>query len=108
MREPNDEDVRKNFTIALKAKHPFYSLAWNIGLMKRRGAWSQKFTLVFVAAMVMIMLCVSSVLFVSNPVMAILSPILAITATALLILLYVYMWLAIPIFNFLIKRGIIK
>jgi Tfp pilus assembly protein PilF len=107
MHEPNDEEVRKNFLIALKAKHPFYSLFWKYSMLRRQRVWGVP-RLLFVIFGVFLLFSLIETGASTYPVLEpFLLPFFSI-GILLLALFYLYILLAIPIFNILIKRGLIK
>jgi tetratricopeptide (TPR) repeat protein len=102
MQNPNDESIKKNFFIALKAKHPLYWLFWRYTQLLRRAGRPGFF---FVCAVVVLQLA-----------LAITGTTLLYAYTAPVFLLIVLLVLPValyarivdPLFNFLLKRGWIK
>jgi tetratricopeptide (TPR) repeat protein len=97
MQNPNDEGIKKNFFIALKAKHPIYWVFWRYGLLvKSLGV----FRFVIPLAVLMFIATLTGLI----PDKAIASGL-----HALLYLLYLLFcicsWIINPMFNFFIKRG---
>ncbi|MDQ2716224.1 MAG: tetratricopeptide repeat protein [Chloroflexota bacterium] len=100
MRSPDNANIRKNFLIALKAKHPLYSLFWNYDLLKRRSRPLAILFMLIVIALVRGLLEVGLQFPTLGPFMFL--------AECVLILLMVYLIAINPIFNFLAKRGLIR
>ncbi len=109
MQNPDNPDYRKNFLIALKAKHKYYSLFWHYSLMVR-GAGCMGFLIRYFVFYLLFGLCSACLALVGwavtqeNPFLIIVGVILSILSS----LLFLYFLFANPIFNFLARRGLIK
>lgn len=100
MQYPTDETCRRNFLIALKAKHPAYWLFWQYVTLKRTSRIG------------LTLLLVVGISFVYSAIIGVpaLQPVAYIVALlwVLLILCILCTPIVNPIFNFMIKRGWIK
>ncbi|GCE31489.1 hypothetical protein KDA_69730 [Dictyobacter alpinus] len=99
MRNPADAVTRNNFFKALKAKNRFYWLFWQYASLRRKlGAGV---SLIFIASIVARVAWNATI---DNPT---LHPIVFVVVF-LYLLFFLYVLTVNPIFNFLIKRGMIK
>lgn len=109
MQNPEDPGYRKNFLLALKAKHKYYSLFWYYSVAVRSAGCAGYLVRYFVI-LTLLGFCNASAEFVFQE-MAQQNPLLIIVSVFLFILsflLFAYFLFANPIFNFLARRGLIK
>lgn len=99
MAAPDNADIKRNFFIALKAKHKFYWLSWHYGLLLKKLGRAR--ILFFVVPLVLVQIV--RLLPENNVTMPIL-----LVVICLLLIFYLYMYTVNSLFDFLIKRGWVK
>jgi cytochrome c-type biogenesis protein CcmH/NrfG len=98
MQSPNDEEIRKNLLLALKAKNRFYWLFWRYALLRRQLGWRYIF----------LVLAILMLPWLLAPQIPLLMIPLATLLTLCYVLFVVYALTVNPLFNFLIRHGWLK
>ena len=96
MKTPNNEAMRKNFFLALKATNRFYALFWHYSSLRRK--MGKAYILLPLGLLVLVWLLGSSS--VTAPIAALMYGVYT--------LLLIYLFAINPIMNFLLKRGWLK
>lgn len=101
MRKPDDPTIRKNFLLAMKVKHKFYSFFWYYSLLIRRYGKAH-----VVLTLIVITLGVTAIGRAAG--LPGQDPTLSILLCLVLLFFRISIWLVNPLFNFLAKRGWLK
>ena len=98
--DPNNKATRENLFLALKAKNKFYALFWQYSL------WASQNRTIWIAIIVG-MLILNRVVRANLGALGPAAP-FVIAIFVLYFLFCVYTWIANPLFDFLIRRGLIR
>jgi hypothetical protein len=96
MKAPNNETIRKNLFLALKAKNKLYALFWNVAYLRRR--MGKLYILLPVGVFLVVLLL---------DVWSVTAPLSGVLVLLYLLFLF-YLFTIDRLFNFLLKRGWLK